>query len=211
MFMLSRYGCSGGLSANKLCYCFVVLGLCLGIAFLLTLSLPAIAADEEEETNDAYIGADIAFVSLDVQGATYNPVTARFRMGIDLWADVRPRISVESQFGFNITDDTNAIQDGAGTIDATLTLNYYLGLYARASLDLSSIITLYGLAGFTSAQISGDTNLLRKGDTESSLSLGIGGVVQLPFGFDGFVEVTQLVSDDNFDALAVGFGIMHKL
>lgn len=184
--------------------CILMLGL--------TLSSPVIAADNDAEgQEEAYIGADVGFVTLDVQGATYNPVIARARLGVNLFTNIMPKISLESHLGFNVTDDTNAIRVGAQQIDATLTLNYFLGLYGRASMDLSDTITAYGLVGFTTAQISGDTEVLARGDTESSLSLGVGGLIQLPFGFDGFIEVTQLVSDNNFDAMAIGLGIMHKL
>ncbi|NOZ54406.1 MAG: porin family protein [Gammaproteobacteria bacterium] len=177
---------------------------------VLAVALPVIAA-EEDKLKDAYIGADVSFIGLDVEGVTYSPVATRIRLGIDLLTDVKPKVSIESHFGFNITEETNTIQVSGTATDATLTLNYYLGLYARASMDVSDTITAYGLLGFTSAQISGDTLLLSNGDTESGLSLGVGGLVQLPFGIDGFVEVMQLVNGDNFDALAISVGILRKL
>ena len=164
----------------------------------------------QAHAQQGYVGLDMNFVSMDVAGATFAPMTARGRIGLTILADSNPMISLESHMGFDITDDTQRVQ---GT-PVTLELDTYVGLYVRGDLLIGDRGSAYLSLGMASAQISGPvgTGGLPNDDTESSLSFALGGSYVLPWwGLTTFVEVTQIVNGDNLSITGIGFGVSTKI
>lgn len=179
----------------------------VAVLFLVALNLPfnAALAQEFDDGTYTYAGADINFISMDALNATYNPINMRARLGVILLPDLIPVLALESHFGFGLTDDTNTF-DGQ---DITFGVNYYVGVYARASHEVADFVSVYGLLGAAVAQLNGDTIFVQD-DTKSSLSFGLGAIFKAPLDIDVDVEVMQLIGSDVFDIYMVSLGASYK-
>jgi opacity protein-like surface antigen len=185
---------------------FLRSGKLLAILFSYALGLFAnYAFAQEDDGSYTYAGADVNFTSIDALGVTYNPINMRAKLGVILLPDLIPVLAFESQFGFNVTDDVNTINGQK----ITLSLNYYIGMYARASHEVADFVSVYGLLGFAVAQMDGDVAFLQD-DTQSSLSFGLGAIFKAPLDIDVGVEVMQLVSGDAYDIYMASLGASYK-
>ena len=162
-------------------------------------------AQDDDDENYTYAGADLNFTSMDALGATYNPINMRAKLGVILLPDIIPVLAFESQFGFELTDDTNTVNGQA----VSLRIDYYIGVYARASHEVVDYVSVYGLLGFAVAQLGGDTLLLQD-DTQSSLSFGLGAIFKAPLDIDVNVEVMQLINAGAFDIYMASLGASYK-
>lgn len=180
----------------------VLLSLLVTACFSTTVS----AAQEEEEEKDVYLGADLSFAAISVGNQSLNTLNARFKVGLDMFPDLIPLLTLESHFSLDLTEDTATIN---GT-DATLHINNYIGLYVKASHEIEDVVAFYGLLGFSAAQMQGDTFVL-KDDTATGLSFGVGAGFGLPFDLEGTVEIMQLVNSDAYDVLLFSFGINYRM
>ena len=165
------------------------------------LSHSAFARDD----NYTYAGADLNYSNMRAFGETFNPINLRAKLGVALLPDTIPVLAFETQFGIDVTEDTNTI-NGA---DVSLSINYYVGFYARLSYDIADFVSVYGLLGLAAAQLDGDTLGLQD-DTETGFSYGLGFMFGLPFDIDGSIEVMQLVSGDAFDIYMASLGASYK-
>jgi len=172
---------------------------------LLTLCGAALAAEEEED-KDVYLGADFSFAAINVGSESLNTMNMRLKVGLDMFTDIIPKLTLESHFGFDITDDSAPING----IDAALHINNFIGLYVKASHEIEDVVNFYGLLGFAAAQMKGDTVVL-KDDTVTALSFGVGAGFNLPFDLEGTVEIMQLVNGDAYDILLFSFGVNYRM
>lgn len=161
---------------------------------------------QEPEEKDTYAGLDVNFVALNALDQTFTLSTMRAKLGLVMFPDLVPTLSMESQFGFNLTDDTKTINGR----DVTLWVSNYIGLYARAAYELGDIVTFYGLLGFATTQLDGNTAGLGQ-DTQSGVSLGGGAQFGLPFNFDGNIELMELVYGNEYDILMFSLGVSYKM
>lgn len=166
----------------------------------------AVLAAKEPEEKDVYLGADLNLAAISVEGESLNTVNMRLKVGLDMFPDLVPMLSLESHFGFDFTEDSATIN---GT-DATLHLNNYIGLYVKASHEIEDIVKFYGLLGFAAAQLQGDTFVLED-DTATGLSFAIGAGFNLPFDLEGTVEIMQLVNSDAYDVMMFSFGVNYRM
>lgn len=178
-----------------------------GLVLLLTacFSSMALAANEPEE-KDVYLGTDLSLAVINVENESLNTVNMRLKLGLDMFPDLIPMLSLESHFGFDFTEDTATINGS----DATLHINNFIGLYAKASHEIEDIITFYGLLGFAASQMQGDTFVLED-DTATGLSFGIGAGFGLPLDLEGTIEIMQLVNSDAYDVLLFSFGVNYRM
>lgn len=176
----------------------------LGLYVLLFSANYAVAQEEEVEKY-TYAGADLNFSSMDALGVTYNPINMRAKLGVILLPDIIPVLALETHFGFDLADDTNTVNGQ----NVSLSINYYISLYARASHEVADFVSVYGLLGFAVAQLNGDTGFLRD-DTQSSLSYGVGAIFNAPLGIGVNVEVMQLINADAFDIFMASLGASYK-
>ena len=149
---------------------------------------------------------DLNLAAISVEGESLNTVNMRLKVGLDMFPDPVPMLSLESHFGFDFTEDSATIN---GT-DATLHLNNYIGLYVKASHEIEDLVKFYGLLGFAAAQLQGDTFVLED-DTATGLSLAIGAGFNLPFDLEGTVEIMQLVNSDAYDVMMFSFGVNYRM
>ena len=171
------------------------------VAVLSLLSHSAYARDDSY----TYAGVDLNYSNLRALGATYNPINMRAKLGVILLPDIIPVLAFETQFGFDLTDDTNTINGR----DISLSINYYVGFYARASHDVADFVSVYGLLGLAAAQLEGNTIFLED-DTETGFSFGLGAIFKLPLDIDGSIEVMQLVNGDAFEIYMASIGASYK-
>jgi len=171
----------------------------------LTMSSSALAIEEPED-KDVYLGTDFNLIAINVGSESLNTMNMRFKVGLDMFTDIIPMLSLESHFGFDLTDDTATING----VDAALHINQYIGLYMKASHEIEDVVKFYGLLGFAAAQMQGDISVL-KDDTVTGLSFGVGAGFSMPFDLEGTVEIMQLVSGDAFDVLMFSFGVNYRM
>jgi len=179
---------------------FVVITICGFIIFH-----AALAAEEPEE-KDVYIGAAFDMAALNVEGETLNTMNMKVKVGLDMFTDVIPMLSLESHFGFDLTDDSANING----FDASLHVNNYIGLYLKASHEIEEVVKFYGLIGFAAAQMQGDTFVL-KDDTVTGISFGVGAGFNMPFDLEGTIEIMQLVNGDAYDILLFSLGVNYRM
>ncbi|HEY5601907.1 MAG TPA: porin family protein [Gammaproteobacteria bacterium] len=153
----------------------------------------------------AYAGADLNFSSMDALGVTYNPINMRAKVGVILFPDRIPVVAVESHFGFDVTDDSNTVNGQ----NVSLSINYYAGIYARATHEFSDYVSVYGLLGIAVAQLDGDTIFLQD-DTQSSLSYGLGAAYKAPLDIYINLEIMQLIDADAFSISMASLGASYK-
>lgn len=167
-----------------------------------TVSLAA----KEPEVKDVYLGTDFNLTAISVGSESLSTVNMRLKVGLDLFPDLIPVLSLESHFGFDITEDSATIN---GT-EATLHLNNFLGLYVKASHEIEDIVKFYGLLGFAAAQMEGDTFVLED-ETATGLSFAIGAGFGLPLDLEGTVEFMQLVNSDSYDVMMFSLGVNYRM
>jgi hypothetical protein len=163
-------------------------------------------AAEEPEEKDVYMGADLNLTAINVGSESLNSFNLRFKLGLDMSTDIIPLLSMESHFGFDITEDSASI-DG---VDADLHLNHYIALYLKASHKIEEVVRFYGLIGFAAAQMQGDIFVL-KDEIATSLSYGLGAGFQMPYDLEGTVEIMQLISSDSYDVMMFSVGINYRM
>lgn len=178
------------------------------VVLLLLWAGPVRAADEVDARSDAFFGADVVYNVLNIEAANtdFSPITARLRLGIDIFPDIIPSIALETHFMFDLTED----EQDVGGQTAAIKIDHAVALLARPYFELSDSIILYGLVGFTAVQIEGGDAITAE-DTESGFSIGVGGQFALPFDINGNVEAIQAITGDEVDLFSLSFGISIPL
>ncbi len=171
------------------------------------ITIPGIVlAAEEPEEKDVYLGTDLNLTAINVGSESLSTVNMRVKVGLDMFTDIIPMLSLESHFGFDLTEDSATING----FDANLHLNHYIGLYVKASHEIEDVVKFYGLLGFAAAQLQGDTFVLED-DTATGLSIGFGAGFYLPLDLEGTIEVMQLVNSDSYDVLMFSLGVNYRM
>lgn len=166
----------------------------------------ALAAEEEPEDKDVYMGADLNFTAINVGSESLNTLNLRFKLGLDMSTDIIPLLSMESHFGFDITEDSATVDN----VDANFHLNHYIALYLKASHEIEDVVRFYGLIGFAAAQMQGDVFVLED-EIATSLSYGLGAGFQMPFDLEGTVEIMQLINSDTYDVMMFSLGVNYRM
>ena len=181
------------------------------IVLVIFLSLAAVMASPNSRADDtAYAGVDLNGMTLDISNASYSPKTVGARVGLTIFPDMVPAISLESHMGVGVGDDTQAINGS----NVKVRLATYLGIYVRGDFNLMQKGSLYLLLGAASAQLSGpfgSNNALPNDDTDSGYSYGVGASYTLPWDLKLYLEYTQLVDGNSFRVSGIGLGVTHSI
>ncbi len=115
---------------------------------------------------DPYVGASIGLLRYDESGAPgFSPSAIMLRAGVPL----NQYLAIEGRLGTGLSSDqNNGGSVGVGTFG---------GAYAKGSLALGPVFSLYGVAGIASVNLH--RNFRDGNTTDTGLSAGIGGDVQL--------------------------------
>lgn len=175
------------------------------------LSLSALVDAPLSHADDStYMGLDVTSATLDIGNVSYTPTTMRARIGLTLFPDMVPAISLESHVGFSVADDTQKISGS----DVTVKLTTYLGLYARGDFHLGKSASVYLLLGAASAQLSGPFGTvsgLPNDDTESSYSYGLGASYKLPWKMKLYLEYDNFIDGNSFSVSGIGLGVIRSI
>ena len=112
-----------------------------------------------------YVGASIGLLRYDESGIPgFSPSAIELRAGLPL----NPYLAIEGRLGTGLSSDhSNGASVSVGTFG---------GAYAKGSIALGPIFSLYGVAGIATVNLHRN---FRDGDTtDTGLSAGVGGDVQ---------------------------------
>lgn len=160
--------------------------------------------------NNTYLGLDVNTATLDISGVSYTPVTLRGRLGVTILPEMVPAISLESQMGFALNEDSQTINGSPVSVK----LATYLGFYVRGDFKVMNSATAYVLLGMATAQLSGpfgSSGNLPNDDTEAGYSYGVGVSYQIPWDMKAYVEYTSIVDGDSFAVSGIGLGVTRRI
>jgi len=170
-------------------------------AVLSTLALaPAHAQMSQPVPGSMYAGVSFSQVSYEESGrGTAKPTT----LGVTLGKVVNQNFALEGRFATGITDDSV----GGGAQDVSV--DFFLGAYAKGILPLSPRIALYGIAGITYGDLSGSGGLRFSG-SDADVSYGIGGDFVVGGTTSLNVEWARLFSATDYKVDTVSVGVNFR-
>lgn len=142
------------------------------------------------EPGDAYIGVQFGQSSLEVDG--FDDIDNTYGL-IRLGRHITSDITFDLRYGDGIGDDT--------LMGVDFSIDRIFGLYILYHLELSSTISIYGLIGYTEADLKAEANGGSLVEEDDDISYGIG----LNIGNIN-VEFTQYLDGSDFEANAIGIG-----
>jgi hypothetical protein len=159
---------------------------------------PAQAQQGAPAAGSTYFGVSLSQVSYEESGrGTAKPTV----IGLKLGKVVNQNFALEGRFATGLTDDSVG---GGGPQDVSV--DFFLGGYAKGILPLSPRFSLYGIAGVTYGDLSAGSGNLRFSGSDADFSYGIG--VDYLIGATTSInfEWARLFdsSDYKLDALTVG-------
>ena len=159
---------------------------------------PAQAQQGDPVAGATYFGVSLSQASYEETGrGTANPTT----IGISLGKYVNKNFALEGRFATGLTDDNVG---GGGP--QGVTVDYFLGAYAKGILPISPRFSVYGIAGVTYGDLSADSGGLRFSGADADFSYGvgvdymIGGTTSINFEWARLFDA----ADYKLDALTVG-------
>jgi opacity protein-like surface antigen len=162
---------------------------------------PAHAQQSQSSQSGMYAGVNFSAVSYEESSRGTANLTS---IGIKLGREINQHFAVEGRFGTGISDDNL----GSGANDVSV--DYYLGAYAKGILPLSPRIGLYGLAGVTYGKLSASGASLRLSSADADFSYGFG----MDFGIGATtalnVEWMRMFEGSGYDLDAVSIGLNFK-
>jgi hypothetical protein len=176
----------------------------LAIATFAACSIAAFApvhAQSQSGPSQMYAGVNFSSISYEESSRGTANLTA---IGIKLGREFNPNFAVEGRFGTGLSDDNL----GSGVNDVSV--EYYLGAYAKGILPLSPRIGLYGLAGVTYGKLSASGASLRLSSADADFSYGFG----MDFGIGATtalnVEWMRMFEGSGYNLDAVSIGLNFK-
>jgi hypothetical protein len=142
------------------------------------------------ETGDTYVGVQYgaSIDGIDDIENTYGLL----RLGVY----VTPAITLELRYGDGIDDDT--------IMGVDYSIDRIAGLYALYHLELSSAFSIYGLVGYSEADLKAEASGGSVIEKEDDISYGIG----LDLGNINF-EYTHVLEDSNYEVNAASIGYTY--
>lgn len=173
----------------------------LAIATLAAGSLVAFAPAQAQQgqtvPGSMYAGVSLSQVSYEEEGrGTAKPTMISATLG----KVVNQNFAVEGRFGTGLSDDD--LPNGARDVS----VDFFLGAYAKGILPLTPRIALYGIAGVTYGDLSAGSGGLRFSSSDADFSYGIGADFVIGATTSINIEWARLFasSDYTLDALSVG-------
>lgn len=144
---------------------------CPAVILASLISMPSLSAPLAQ--GQTYAGGQFAFLIYDEDGV---PDDGRPRAVIGrLGYFVAERVAVEARLGAGVRDDTVQVPIGpGGTVGIDLELDRLIGGYLLGHIPLGQSVSVYGLAGYTEAEVTASVDGLSSSETEGGISYGIG-------------------------------------
>lgn len=147
---------------------------------------------------NSYVGASVGLLQYDESGlSTLSPSVIELRAGIPLSSF----LGLEARLGTGLSSD----QSGGNSVG----VGTFGGVYAKGSIALAPKFSVYGVAGLAAVNLHRD---FRAGDTTNTgLSAGVGGDVQMTQKLDINFEWTYLPGGTGFSSDLVSVGVNYAL
>lgn len=130
--------------------------------------------------------------------------------------DFNSYIGIESEFLYGVNDeDVTLFDEDIGDIDASVGLNYLVGVYGRAIWPVSDSFDLFARAGWVQAELDADATATVEGVTESAsisesdsgYAIGIGASWDMTDRFYLRADYTRYTIDESdTDGVLIGAG-----
>ncbi len=165
---------------------------------LLALSAPSLAA----QAGDAYFGAGYSLINYAPDGGDdAKPGIGLARLGYF----VTPNIAIEGRFGLGLNDDDTQI----GNTTATVEVDQVAGAYGVAHIPVSRGISLYGLAGFSTGEITVSARNASAEVSDTDFSYGVGTEVAFTQRVNGFAEWAQYFDESGYSVSGLTLGLNY--
>lgn len=182
---------------------FVVVMLTSALLFFMRAGI----ADSE---NKNYVGIQYGIGQYNEDGISqeFNPSILIGRFGRYL----HPNFSLEGRLGIGLQDDTQFLPElGVSGQDATLELDYILGVYGTGHFNLTDSFSVYGVLGASS--VKGTASLpsfpaIKSTENNSSVSYGIGADLGISNNIALNLEYMMYLDKPEYDLSVIGLGIV---
>jgi len=171
-------------------------------ALLLSSSLmcPSLTMADTGFQTTPYVGADLGYLSYEENG--YDDANI-LSIGGKLGVELHKYFSVEARLGTGITEE----EDYEGVQGLDLSLDYYLGAYALATLPIGEKLSIYGLLGYTKAEMSAEYAGFEISEDESDMSYGLGAEFKVNDKASFTAEYTNLLDGSTYEVTSINVGM----
>ena len=150
----------------------------------------------------SYFGAQLAVGKYTEPGfPVANPTMLVLRGG----SLINKNFSLEGRFGFGLTEG----EVTSSGIPITIEVNNMMGIYALGHLPMNNDLSIYGVLGYTSGELTAAApgTGITITDSDSGMSFGIGADLAISKTMAINVEYMSYIEEETYDfsALAVGF------
>lgn len=185
----------------------------LGCA-LVALSANAMAA--RDNAGKAYVGVGYTALTISPEGDA--PDWDLGVLGVRGGYYFNNYFSVEGRLGFGVADDTQSV-DLPPVVDLKVEQDYNIGVYAVGHLPLSDRFKLYGLVGFTKAEVTLSIPGASESSDDTDFSYGAGVEFDMTKNWSLAAEYTSYISDGEvqvgggtgkYDATGLGIAVNYN-
>ncbi|MDN3516276.1 porin family protein [Aquisalimonas lutea] len=171
------------------------------------LAAPALTLADTGTDASGYVGAQAAFAEYDpdnVSGtADLTALVGRAGFRASRY------FSMEARLGTGLGDDSvDVFVPGAGNVAVDVDIDYLFGAYGRGHIPLSDRFSLYGVAGFTSGELTFDAAGYSDSESDSGLSYGVGADFHATDHVGLNVEYMQYLDESNYEISALSVGVV---
>lgn len=175
----------------------------LTAAITSTLSLSAICSADTQI--NPYTGLDVGQISYSETGDDLDFITVGAKLGVEFTEYFR----LEGRLGTGITDDQ--ISDSDSSQEADFTLDYAASAFAIGRAPITKKFAIYGMAGYTKAEITVDAPNYDASADESDFSYGAGAEFIVSDDSTFSAEYLKLMDKESFELEAINFAIKLKI
>jgi hypothetical protein len=152
------------------------------------------------QTEGLYAGVTLSQVTYKEDGfPSAKPLTIGGKFG----KQFTPNLALEARLGFGISDD----EVDAGGIPVKVELDNYFGVYGKGILPLSQNFSLYGLLGFTRAELTASAFGFSSSDSDDDISYGIGAEFGISRSASISLEWARLLEGEGFKIEGLTLGV----
>jgi len=151
------------------------------------------SADEGQR----YVGFQYSLVTYDEDGDEAEPTAliARYGQFLNDW------FAIEGRIGFGLEDDTLEV----GSLDIDLEVENIIGVYGFFQTGSISIVSLYGIIGYTRIELEGSAHGVEIDENANGLSYGLGVNIG-PLS----IEYMDYIEDHYYDVTAISLGYVYR-
>ena len=175
--------------------------LCAVILSSLFLSMNSFAGSEGQ----SYFGASYHMGTYEEDGLPSADLTG---LNIKGGAYIADNVAVEGRYTLGMDSDTVSVfVPGFGNVDVELELDSAISIFVKGDLPVSNAANIYGLIGFTKAELTATVLGSSYTDDDSGLSYGFG--VEAAINDDMFIngEYIMYLDEDDYEYTGINIGI----